>query len=216
MSQERIREEIVAICRELHKRDFIAAADGNISYRVSDREILITPTQKHKGFITPNDIAVISIENEILSGNPSGERLMHLAVYRKVPEAKCVVHAHPPTAIAWSVAKPELKELPSDSLSEVILAVGKVPIVPYARPGTEGMGRACENFLPENRVMILSRHGALSWGEDLMEAYGGMERIEAIAKILKASLELGGITSLPQSEIEFLRDLRRKIGPKTL
>jgi L-fuculose-phosphate aldolase len=142
---------------------------------------------------------------------------MHLEVYRQRPEAQCVVHAHPPTAIAWSIAHPTLTELPSDCLSEIILAVGRIPIVPYARPGSPEMGTA---LLPElqsaQRVMILSRHGALSWGETMEEAYGGMERIEHSAQILKLAHELGGITPLPSKEVKILREMRLKMGGRSL
>lgn len=211
-----LKKEIVEICRRFHAKNFLAAADGNVSVRISNQEILITPTGKNKGFISESDIAVITLENQIVSGEPSGERLMHLEVYKKCPDAKAVVHAHPPTAIAWSIAQPNLKELPSESMSEVILAVGKIPFVPYARPGTIAMGEVLHPFLPECRAMILSRHGALSWGESLDEAYNGMERLEHSALILEKAVNLGGVTSLPIEEVEVLKEMRRKMGNKTL
>lgn len=141
---------------------------------------------------------------------------MHLEVYKRCPEARAVVHAHPPTAIAWSVARPELRELPANCLSEVILAAGSIPFVPYARPGTKGMGDVLQPFLPERRVMILSRHGALSWGEDLEEAYNGMERLEHSAQILKNAADLGVLTELPAEEVAVLKEMRKKMGPKSL
>lgn len=216
-----IRKEIVKACQRLHSKDMLAAADGNISYKVSDQNILITPTGINKAFLTAKDIAVITQDNQILEGNPSGERLMHLEVYKHCPKARCVVHAHPPTAIAWSVAFPQLAELPSDYLSEVILAVGRIPIVPYARPGTQQMGDHLRPFLPECRTMILSRHGAISWGEDLAEAYNGMERLEHSAKILMNAVLLGGnipigMTPLPAQEVEALRAMRQQLGERTL
>jgi len=194
----------------------LTAADGNISYRVSDQEIHITPSGRPKAMISAADMATITIDNKILNGSPSSERLMHLEVYKKAEKAKCVIHAHPPTAIAWSIAHPELDALPSEALSEVILATGKIPFVPYALPGTESMGTNLHPFLPHTRNMILSRHGALSWGESFEEAYNGMERIENSAQILKAAWELGGITSLSASEIKKLYELRKEIGEKTL
>ena len=120
---------------------------------------------------------------------------MHLAVYRSCPEARAVVHAHPPTAIAWSLARPGLDFLPSDALPEVILAAGSIPFVPYARPGTAAMGEVLAPFLPENRLMVLARHGALAWGGTLEEAHNGMERLEHACQILKAAGELGGATA---------------------
>jgi L-fuculose-phosphate aldolase len=210
------RQQIVEICQSLHRKNMLSAADGNVSFRISNREILITPSGVSKAFISPDEIAVIDIDNKIIQGEPSGERLMHLEVYRKCPEAKAVVHAHPPTAIAWSVAFPDYKELPSECLSEVILAAGRIPFVPYARPGTLDMGTHLHPFLPDCRAMILSRHGALAWGESLMEAYCGMERIEHSAEILWRAKSMGELSKLDPKEVEVLREMRRKMGNKLL
>lgn len=211
-----VEDHIVEVCKRLSARNLLASADGNVSFKYSEDEILITPTGRNKADILPEDIAVITQSNKILRGNPSGERLMHLEVYKRCPKARAVVHAHPPTAIAWSVAKPELRELPSDCLSEVILAAGRIPMVPYARPGTIDMGEVLGPFLPECRLMILSRHGAICWGEDLDEAYNGMERLEHSAQILKAAVEIRGLTRLPEKEIDVLREMRSKMGERIL
>lgn len=216
MEQSQIASQIVEICRALNAKNFLAAADGNVSVRLNEREIMITPAGQNKSKCSPESMAIISIHNEILRGTPSSERLMHLEVYRKCPEAKAVVHAHPPTAIAWTIARPDLSELPAECMSELILALGKIPVVPYARPGTKEMGTNLIPFLPSSRAMILARHGALSWGEDLDEAYNGMERIEHSAIILKSAQELGGLTALPAHEVAALRELRKQLGKRTL
>ena len=216
MSRNEIAEAIVDTCRALNARNFLAAADGNVSVRLSDEEILITPAGLNKSRVSPQDMAVITLANEIRSGTPSSERLMHLEVYRRCPQARAVVHAHPPVAIAWTIARPELRELPAECMSELILAVGRVPVVPYARPGTLEMGTNLHPFLPACRALVLARHGALSWGESLEEAYNGMERIEHSAVILKAAQDLGGLTSLPPAEVEELRKLRAKLGERIL
>jgi L-fuculose-phosphate aldolase len=211
-----VREAIARVCARLHGRNLLASADGNVSVRLSDEEILFTPTGVNKAELDPACIAVVTLDNKVISGSPSGERLMHLEVYRKCPKARAVVHAHPPTAIAWTVARPDLRELPAEALSELILAAGRVPVAPYARPGTLAMGEVLHPFLPAHRVILLSRHGALSWGEDLEEAYNGMERLEHVCQILKSAHELGGLTFLPQEEVEALRQMRAKLGEKTL
>ncbi|MBK8172370.1 MAG: class II aldolase/adducin family protein [Sandaracinaceae bacterium] len=205
------RAGIVDLCKRLHARNLLAAADGNISVRISDDEIVITPTARNKAFIREDDLAVITLDNRVVAGAPSGERLLHLEVFKRCPLARVVVHAHPPTAIAWSVAYPEMSELPREALSEIILAVGHIPIARYAEPGTTQMAESVRSFLPESRVMILARHGALSWGEDFEEAYNGMERIEHTAQILKSAHELGGITQLPSAELERLYSLRKSL-----
>lgn len=204
--------QILEICKRLHSRNMLSAADGNISLRVEPNIILFTPSGIAKAFMKPTDMAAVTLSNEIIFGNPSSERLMHLEVFRQCPEAKAVVHAHPTTAIAWSIAKPDLKKLPSDCLSEVILATGDIPFVDYARPGTQAMGDVLKPFLPQHRAMILKRHGAITWGLDLEEAYRGMERIENSAQILAQAQALGGLNPLPPEEVAYLYELRKKIG----
>ncbi len=209
-------EHIVEICRRLHARNMLAAADGNISLKISDDEIWITPSGIAKAFMSPEEMSIINLEGEILKGKPSTERLMHLEIYRSCPKAKAVVHAHPVTAIAWSIANPQLLKIPSECLSEVILACGDIPFVDYARPGTSDMGTVLKSFLPSHRALILRRHGAVTWGEGLEEAYRGMERIEHSAQVLATAQQLGGLHPLPQDEVKYLYELRKKIGETLL
>lgn len=209
-------EEIRDACAQLHARGMLAAADGNVSVRQADGSIVLTPAGANKARLRPGSLARVTLDGRILEGRPSTERAMHLAVYRVCPEARVIVHAHPPTAIAWTLARPDLSELPTDALPELLLAAGRVPIVPYARPGTEEMGTVLLPFLPAHRLLLLSRHGALAWGESLEEAVNGIERVEHSAIILKAAAELGGTTPLPEGELEALRALKARLGPRLL
>ncbi|MEO0335300.1 MAG: class II aldolase/adducin family protein [Pseudomonadota bacterium] len=215
MGESDIKRVIVQVCKRLWDRNMLASADGNVSYRISDDRILITPSGLAKAFMDPEEMAVVDLAGNVLYGKPSGERAMHLQVYRKCPQAKAVVHAHPPHAIAWSIAKPELDELPSTSVSEVILACGSIPMVPYATPTTDAMAENLDPFLPEHRLMILSRHGGLSWGESLDEAVGGMERLEHSSEILWLAQSMGELTGLPPAEVARLKEMRSQIGPRT-
>ena len=209
-------KQIIEISRRLHKMGCLAACDGNLSIRVAENIILITPSACPKAFITEKEIVHMDLDGNSTEGEPSSEKQMHLAVYRKAPKAKAVIHAHPPTATAWSIAYPDLTELPCDSCSELILALGKVPIVPYARPGTIDMGKNIEKCLPERRVMILSRHGSLTWGENIEEAYFGQERLEHSAKMLMYASRLNKLHSLPKEEVKALEEMRKKLGDKIL
>jgi L-fuculose-phosphate aldolase len=215
-SEQNIKRAIINACKRLHQKNMLASADGNVSFRIDDSHILITPSGLSKAHIEESDFAVIDLNGNIINGNPSGERLMHLAIYKQCPMAKAVVHAHPPHAIAWTIAFPELTELPATSLSEVILACGQIPIVPYARPSTAQMGDNLKCFLPKSRLMILARHGAVAWGESLDEATNGMERLEHSAQILTIAKNLGQITNLPDDEVQFLKQMRTKLGDKIL
>jgi L-fuculose-phosphate aldolase len=203
-------------CAHLHARGLLAAADGNVSMRLEDDTLLLTPAGVNKARLPPGSLARVALDGRVLDGRPSKELAMHLAVYGACPDARVVVHAHPPTAIAWTLARPELEELPTDSLPELLLAAGRVPIVPYARPTTEELGTVLLPFLPGHRLLLLSRHGALAWGESMEEAINGIERLEHSALILKAAEELGGATPLPAAELEALRAMKARLGPRLL
>ncbi len=216
MDEPGILKLMVETGRRLHARNLLAAADGNISCRLPFNRIAITPTGVSKVSLRVEDMAFMQLNGLVIKGKPSSERLMHLAVYKACPDAACVVHAHPPTAIAWSLARPELEYLPDEALPEVILAAGRIPIVPYARPGTAAMGDGLARYLPQHRLLILARHGALCWGETIEDAYNGIERLEHVCQILKSAVELGGLKSLPSEEVAVLRELRTQHGPRIL
>lgn len=82
--------QIIDVARMLYDRRLIFACDGNISMRMNDGTILMTPSGWHKGFLTPDLMAQATLEGEVLKGNPSSELAMHLEVYRKCPESKAV------------------------------------------------------------------------------------------------------------------------------
>ncbi len=216
MNESEARNQILEICKRLYGQGWLAACDGNVSLRMSDEKILVTPSARPKAYISADEIAVVNLAGDIISGKPSSEVKMHLAVYRNAEKAKAVVHSHPPVSTAWTIANPEMDELPCNSCSELILALGKVPFVPYARPGTKTMGDNLVPFLPKRRVLVLRNHGALTWGEDIEEAYFGTERLEHAAKLLMYAKNIGGIPELPAKEIAELEALRETLGERIL
>lgn len=216
MNYQQIAADIVRIAHHLYERRMLFAADGNISALLPDGTVLITPSGCHKGFITVDDLCRMTMDGEVLQGKPSSETPMHLDVYKHCPTARAVIHAHPPHAIAWSIARPEARELPADCMSEVILAIGGIPVAPFAMPGSEAMGERLRPFLPESRAIILARHGAIAWGETLWNAYMGMERLENAAEIVCKAEAMGGVTPLPAATVQKLKELRAEIGNRSL
>lgn len=207
--------EIIEIAKRLYARNMLAGADGNISVRRNNK-IAITPSGKAKAFMASDDIAKIDMDGRIISGKPSSEFLLHLEIYKKCSKAKAVIHAHPPYVIAWTIANPDLKELPSDVLPEIILAMGNVPIADFAIPGTDQLAKSIAPFLPQNRVIVLARHGIVAWGETLAEAMNGVERTEHVAQMLAIAKSLGGAKPMDQSYIKQLQEKRCEIGEKVI
>lgn len=213
---DEIKRALLASAKQLYQKNYLAACDGNLSYRLNDNEILITAKGKPKATLTLEDFALINLEGQAISGDPSSERLMHINVYRNCQKAKCVIHAHPPTAIAWTIASPQLKELPNECMSELIIAGGHIPIAPYALPGSAEMASVMTSLLPNHRMIILSRHGALTWGESIEEATNAMERLEHSAEILMRAKQIGGLTTLSQDQVVALYKIREELGDKII
>ena len=218
MSQsiKQIKQDIINTAVMLHHKNMLAACDGNISVRLDNDTIFITPSGMPKFLVSGKDIAVVDLNGKVIEGKPSSEMLMHLEVYKMRPDARAVIHAHPPTAVAYSIAHPKAEEIPGKSFSELILAVGKIPVVPFQVPGSLEMGTALHPFIKNSKVMVLARHGALSFGDDLIEAYNGMERLEHSCEILLKAQSFGAVTELDEQTIDALYAMRKEIGDKTL
>lgn len=215
ISRSEAYEQISEACRGLVGRDCLAACDGNVSLRDGER-IWITGRGLNKGYLKPDQLALVDLQGKTIEGSPSSETKLHVRVYTLCEEAKAVIHAHPPHAIAWSVGRPSDSELPVSCVGEVILATGGIPIAPYQTAGSDDLAHSIDPYLPTHRAIILGRHGAITWGDSLREAYNGMERVEHSAKILYLAATLGSLEPLPDFEIEKLRKMRQEMGPTLL
>jgi len=201
-----VRRDVIRFCGLLHDKNFLAANDGNVSVRLCNRRILVTPSGVPKAFIAPEDLLTVSPDGEVLSGKgkPSGELALHLQVLRARPDIRAVVHAHPPTCIALTL----LRHLRlNDILPEVILSVGRLEVVPYARPLTDGLAAAVAAALGRADAVILERHGTVTVGGDLSEAYSRTERLEHAAHVLWLAHAIGRPTTLPEHEARTLYQL---------
>lgn len=136
ISESRTRREICDCGQTMYDKGFVAANDGNISARVSEDVIIVTPTGVSKGGLQPDSLVKMDFDGNILSGRskPSSEVKMHIEVYRQSNDIMPVVHAHPPMSTAFAVAR---RQLDKPILSEAICTLGVVPVADYATPGTD-------------------------------------------------------------------------------
>jgi L-fuculose-phosphate aldolase len=210
-SEATLRAEIVEVGRRLYARGYTASNDGNISVRLDDHRLLMTPKSVCKGFMDAGMMCITDLTGVKLAGDrdPSSEIQMHLEVYRQRPDAMAVVHAHPPTATGFAVAG-----IPLDRavLAEVVTTLGSVPIAEYATPSTKELPDAVRKYVKAHDGMLLANHGALTLGSDLFSAYYKMETIEHFAKISLVARLLGGERLLSRQEVDRLQGLRGMYG----
>jgi L-fuculose-phosphate aldolase len=212
-AQEEVRvalaQEIVAVGQLLYQQGLIVAGDGNISARLPDDTLLMTPAGLCKGRLDLDDLVVIDLDDRLLASpnghRASSERLLHLLTYQARPDVLAIVHAHPPTAVAATIAGVSLD---SEWLPETILTLGAIPTAPYALTGTAEMFTAIEPYIAHHDALLLSHHGALTVGATVPQAFMRMEQVEHSAKVLLAAHQFGEVRPLPPEQIERLRELR--------
>ena len=205
MNQEQqIREELVQFGRMLHQRGYIAATDGNLSARLDAERVLTTPTGISKGMMTVDDLVIVDLEGNKISGRrpASTEIGMHMLIYRLRADVRGIVHAHPTTATGYAAAGIELNQA---LISEVVLSVGSVPLARYATPGTSELAVALEPLIPQHDAILMANHGVVTYGDSLLRAYMKMETVEHFAKIALVTHVLGRQQPLSPSEVEKLR-----------
>ena len=210
----KLREDLKKVCHLAYKKGLISGNEGNLSLKINDDLILITPRNSHKGSIETNDFVIVDINgNTISNGNkqPTSELALHLEAYLSRPDINAVVHMHPPTAVSFSIAGLDFN-IPA--IPEIIVLLGEVPTVPYEEPGTEELGKLAGEYLEKHDAVILERHGAVTLGKDIFNAYYKMESLEHAAKIMYSAHTLGDLKTLDEVYVDELVKQRHKIYGK--
>jgi L-fuculose-phosphate aldolase len=203
---------ICELGRRMYTQGYVAANDGNISYRLGNGRYLCTPTGVSKGFLVPEDIAVVDDKGKQIGGTKprTSEILLHLEIFHELPDINAVCHAHPPHATAFAVAG---VQIPSCILPEVEVWIGQVPLAQYDTPGSK---QFAETILPHLRnkcyTILLANHGAVSCDKDLEHAYFHLETLDMYCKILLLSKQIGKVQQISEPKVRELLQIKKSLG----
>jgi L-fuculose-phosphate aldolase len=189
-TETQLRRDLVEVCRRLYARDLIGAGEGNVSCRLGGGKLLVTPSGASKGHLRAADLVVVTEGGEKVRGRgrASTELRMHVAAYAARPDVRAIVHAHPITAVALTVAG---APPPNDVMPEAAVVLGEVVVAPFSTPGTDEVPRALAPLLPGHDVILLERHGALALGRTLFEALDRLETLERVSRVAALARLLG-------------------------
>ncbi|MFY0692556.1 MAG: aldolase [Paracoccaceae bacterium] len=187
MSEEtRLREQICGMARSLYDRGLTGGSSGNISARLSDGRLLVTPTGSCFGRLDPARLSLIDEGFNLVSGDaPTKEIPLHGAFYEtRAAQTGAVVHLHSCHSVALSV----LPDTDPDNMLPALTAygimkLGKVKLLPYFMPGDPAMGDAIRGLAGRRSAVVLAHHGPVVAGKDLEAAVYAMEELEETAKL---------------------------------
>lgn len=195
-------EELVETAHRLYRGGYLRGREGNLSCRRENGNVLISPTSHCKGELTADDLVEVNLEGERVSGDhsPSSDVGLHLFIYKRRPDVNACLHAHPVYATVFSVLgeKEKITVLP-----EMEIVLGRIAFLDYTPPETKEVPKIMEKLLQTSNAFILTRHGALTVGESLQEAFYRMETLERCAQVAFLS-NLYLKTRSPGEKIDFL------------
>ena len=203
-------KELIEISHKVYQKGFVAAYDGNLSARIDDCRILITPSGKCKGELEEKDLLEIDYKGNLLrgEGKVSTEAKIHLVAYNKRKDIGSVIHCHPVYATALaSIGEGLMRPV----FPEVILSLGKVPLCKYGTPSTDELPNSMLPYIEYAWAMLFENHGAIAFGKNIKGAYFRIEKLEHAAHTIAAARMMGREKSLPMNKVRELYSISEEV-----
>jgi L-fuculose-phosphate aldolase len=203
-----LRLAIIEVGRICYTNGLMHANTGNISMRLGNDRVVITPSKLCKGRLEPDDLMIIDLEGAVIKADSgrkrkfSSEAPLHLEVYRQRADVRAVIHSHPANATALTVAG---LPFPVDILPEVLEDLGPVPTTRFAFPDAEDDAAAIREHVANHNAILIRNHGAITYGLDLEAALNYLEQLEYVAKTIVMAQILGKINHFPDEIMAAMR-----------
>ena len=194
--------------RRLYDRGLTTTSGGNISLRVSDEIILVTPSATDKGFMKWKEVGIINIKGKYLTPGfiPSIETGMHLAIYRKKKSVKAVIHAHPLFASTFTAIS---YKIDTSLTAEATAILGEPYLVPYALMGTDELAKLVSESIIKSEILLLENHGIVAAGSSLLQAFDRIEVLENAARMTLIAELSGRKSPLSGSRVREIENIFR-------
>ncbi|PIO99418.1 3-oxo-tetronate 4-phosphate decarboxylase [Pleomorphomonas carboxyditropha] len=193
IDETELRRKIVDFAGSFHRRGLTHGSSGNISARLDDGGLVMTPTGSSFGTLDAGRLSRLDADGNHIGGDrPTKEIPLHRAFYASRPGTGAVVHLHSPFATAFSM----LSDVdPGDALPPLtpysIMLLGKVRLLPYFRPGSPAIGEAIAALAGSAKAVLLANHGPIVVGRTLEDAVNAMEELEATARLFFLTRDCG-------------------------
>lgn len=210
--------EMVEVCHRDGELGYGASVGGNLSYRVEENLVLITPTQTPKRKITFDMICAVDMDGKPVFApegkKPTGEAFMHLHILKKRPEVKAVMHAHPPVCIGMSTSEGGKRDMMRPLIPEAMMMLGPVLTIPYAEPNAKALGYVFDPYVEDANGYILENHGVVALSaKNALETIERIQIMESMAESVTAARILGGdLLELTEEDMDGLDKVICQLG----
>lgn len=202
------RKNVAHFMRRLYKHGLTTTSGGNISQRISDEIILITPTGTDKGRMNWKEVGVVNIFGENLTPDlkPTMEIEMHLSIYKKKTDVFAIIHAHPIFASLFTAIKSKIN---TSLTAEAKAILGDPLLIRYAVMGSIELAEVVSDNVLKSDILLLQNHGVLTTGTTLLQAFDKIEVLENAAKMTLMTEKTGRKKPLDKISILELERLFR-------
>lgn len=185
MNEQELKALMVQLGHSFYERGYTVGGAGNLSARLDEQRILVTPTGCSLGRLNADKLSILDMEGNLLAGDkPSKESVFHLVMYRKNPQCQAIVHLHSTYLTALSCLENLDKHNAMRPFTPYyVMRVGQLPVIPYYRPGSPMIAQELGERALSAKAFLLANHGVVITGSDLLDAADNAEELEETAKL---------------------------------
>ena len=200
-----LRKRLLAVAKKCVWYRLMAGTWGNLSARLDEERVLITPSGFEKTALTTRDLLLMNLEGRVLKGRwrPTTETLMHLKIYNARKDVSAVIHTHSPYAMVFAVLG---ERIPIQTVESAAAIGHGIPVTGYVKPGTEEMAEEVVRTLGDGMAVLVKNHGVVAVGGSLEEAFHTALLVEEEARTYYLAKLLGKTNLLPPDEVKLLRE----------
>lgn len=190
-------QDVLDTAKELHRRGLVEGTAGNVSCRLSDGNVCLTPSSLSYDEMTLDDLVTVDLDGNVVAGDrsPTSERSLHLACYRRYEEVGGVIHSHPVHATMFALVR---RPIPAWIEEFVVYVGGEVPVCDYTLTGTDELGDVAAESLREVSATLLANHGMVTIGATPQKALHVAALVDRTARIIAGAERLGEVQPIPE------------------
>ncbi len=200
-SAEEIKQDLVDTAKELLASGLVEGTAGNLSARLPDGNVVLSPSTLPYETMTVDDLVVCSLDGKVLEGKraPTSEKALHLACLRQHADLGAAIHCHAMFATMFALVR---QPIPC-AIEEVDVFVGgDVPVAEYQLTGSDALGEEVARHVGDRGAVLMANHGLLTVGRDIGDALKVAKLVERTAQIVWGARALGRVVPLPDDTLK--------------